>query len=446
MHLSGQQVTGKNKQFSPIDFLRRAEKLSAKYSENDLMLRNIRGTLAKIEAATYREPSTMQSLKTCEQTGMVSHLSEKRFDKDVERASHSASIQSRMLKRSQASQPQIRPTNKMTEDKRFRVTSNPKIQGINELRQLFSGVVQIKVEPNIRILTKADDHAGSSGFNLNKLRASKSIMCTNCKHKFSVNHSRGNTERTLTEGRVSIKGRPRESSKRMYPKVRGSSDSLSASSHNMNPENSITSKKKLDVIVKKSDHHKQSSSAAKRNSIDKLNFKGNQITIDKSRQKDRKDSKVGSLRNIPKAGDNYDDIHIDSWGEKPKGESPRLRTNSGNEINSMAKSDNYLQLTNSNFASSPDTRTHHNHDLLIPGDERENSSTPAFEGRIRTIPAAESRFKVESVRAHLKKESQDSLPQISLIKQEAKEISSFWQIQGDSEMRVAKHKEIYERV
>ena len=39
MYLSGEQVIGKNKQFSPIDFLRRAEKLTTKYYPNEMMLK-----------------------------------------------------------------------------------------------------------------------------------------------------------------------------------------------------------------------------------------------------------------------------------------------------------------------------------------------------------------------------------------------------------------------
>lgn len=446
MHLSGQKVTGKNKQFTPIDFLRRAEKLTFQYSDNDMMLKNIRGSLARIEAVTYREPSTMQSLKTLEQTGMVSYFSEKLYEKEVEGSSQSASVQSRMLKRSQASQPQIRSTVKKSEDKKFRVTSNPRIQGINELRKLFSGVVQIKVEPNIRILTKGDETTHKEVFNFKRLNGSKSIMCTNCQHKFSVNDSRGNTERTNTDGRVSIQAKLRDSSKKMHPKLRRSSGSISESSHNDNNANSMTDKKKIGVIVKQSDKDKQSSSGMKRGSKEYTHFHGNLISIEKAKKKDKSEPRFDSLRDISKTAENYGDMNLDSWDDRPKDLGPRLRTNSGNEIKSMAKGDDYLQLTTSNFVSSPDTRKHPNLDSLGLSIDKNTAITPAFEGRGRNPGLPESRFKVESVKAQMIKDSHESIPQVNLLKQDESAVSDYWQITGDTEMRVAKHKEIYDRM
>ena len=445
LHLSGEKVSGKTKQFSPIDFLQRAEKLVIKYCDNDMMLKNIKGSLAKIEGMTTREPSTMQSMKTIDQTGMVSYYSEKNKAKEAERShSHTASINSRMLKKSQFSQPKIETVKKTPAAKNFRVMSNPKIQTIDQIRNLFSGVVQIKVEPNIRIVTQGQEREGKQPIRVRHNTESKSIVCSHCHHHITLNDSVAPSQHS--EARFSINRHPSSAHKRPKIQPRQTSASSSAKASNEPDELSLNSKDKIKVVAKESRKHRRQSQEMKSNASNTLKDKRaslhHKIEAGAFASSDKTKSKLST------GGTEYAVQMPSSWEEAPpKDGLPRIKTNSGNEVPSLSKAENFAGLSNSGYMTSPENRSKYIAQVMSSGDEQQASSTPVFSKKVQESTsgkASQSKFGVEAQKLTTTEAISKTLSQPTITKKEVSPTDNYWQIPGDKEYRVKLHKTIYD--
>jgi hypothetical protein len=443
--LAGEKVSGKTKQFAPTDFLRRAEKLAVKYCENELMLKNIRGSLAKIEGMTYREPSTMQSIKTIDQTGMVSYLSDKKKTKEAERShSQTASINSRMLKKSQFSQPKIEPMKRVSSGKNFRVTSNPKLQSIDQIRNLFSGVVQIKVEPNIRIITQGNEHGIKKPIRVRQNTESKSIVCSHCNHHLTMNDSHAGSRQS--EVRFSIKRNPSSAKKETKKQPRHSDISSSEKASREEADLSLNSRDKIKVVkneqkkLRRVSQEITSNTSLAQNKRVSVHNKPESQVIGKERKSNSMFPK--ELAKVP-----YEVKKPITWEEESPTEMPRLKTNSGNEIHSMMVAENQGSANNSPFISSPEHRSKFVPAAISSGDEKTNHPTPSFPKK--TVDAVQngytqSKFGEEAQRQSLEDMKIKATSNPNIPKRESTLLDNYWQAPGDKEYRVNLHKNIYQ--
>lgn len=442
--MAGEKVSGKTKQFSPTDFLRRAEKLSMKYCENELMLKNIRGTLAKIEGISQREPSTMQSIKTIDQTGMVSYLSDKKKTKEAERSqSHTASINSRMLKKSQFSQPKMETLKRTSSGKNFRVTSNPKIQTIDQIRNLFSGVVQIKVEPNIRIVTQGSDQAAKKPIRVRQSTESRSIVCSQCQHHMTLNES--HHESRHSEVKFTIKRHPSSGKKEHKKLAKNSSITSSGKESKEDVDSSLHSRPKIPIIEKQVLKHRRQSQEITSNTSLTQQKRG-------SYHKNPEVSATGSQRKsgmFPKELEKvpYEVKATIPWDEDNPQDLPRPKKHSELEIQSAKELDRRGTANDSNFVSSPELKQKINQPAFSSGDEKEHYNTPVFNKKpVEAVPTGytQSKFKEEAQRNGLGDHKYQSSNQPVIVKKPASLMDNYWQIPGDKEYRVNLHKTIYQ--
>lgn len=445
LHLVGEKVSGKTKQFAPADFLRRAEKLTLKYCDNEMMLSNIRGSLVKIESITNREPSTMQSIKTSEQTGMVSCLSNKQKVKEIEQClSNTASISSRMLKKSQFSHPKLNSLKKTVSGKNFRVTSNHNSHMMDQIKSIFSGVVQIKVEPNIKIVTKSHENSIKKPVKVRHGTDTKSIVCSHCHHHLTVNESQAASQHS--DARYSVH---RTYTGRKNSKYQAQRSSISSSGKVSREEDelSITSKHKIKVVNKEAVKQRRQSEDHKSNlSMNQKEMRASlmQKMESSSGGVDAKStkSKLKEYSNTP-----FEAKPPKTWDEPATRQQPMLKTDSRTDIPGLGgTTDNFVAQSSSNFNTSPDSKSRQLNGMVSSSDEKQNFTTPVFPKKaVDASMTNQSRFSIEAKRQLVSSDViTNSNSQPITTKKELSIFDNYWQILGDKEYRVKLHKTIYE--
>lgn len=346
--LSGEHVIGKKKKYNPSDFLIRAEKLTLKYLDNEMLLKNIRGSLKNLEVSTQGTTSAPQSLKTEEQTAMFSSKTDKPDRVETEKSLRSNSIQSRMLHKSQASQPHTRTFEKKHKNSKFRVTSHPGPQTIDQIKNLFSGVVQIKVEPNIRIITNQDKEYQAKHRSVKTLKDSKVVVCHHCNHYVTDNGSQAPSMRSGKDKRFSAR-QERFDTEHAKPNVyRPRSDTLSSGSHQGNRGNSFPKRNPFKVMSKDSGKKLELEEGYKRPSTPQLIEREKNKEGLRETKASQSEQKAESLKDLSTNGQINENNSPPKRPDKPAIPLESLRINSGIDQGSMIKK------TDDNFSiSSP---------------------------------------------------------------------------------------------
>ena len=134
----------------------------------------------------------MKSLKSAERTGMVSKSSDKpvKIVDKLNLTGQSGKNGSKIIKPSQFSQPQIRQTIKINppENRDFRLTSGTinnggKVNNLDQLGRLLSGLIHIKLEPQIQIVPESLKMARGGPIRATKINGGVDSVCSRCHHQ-----------------------------------------------------------------------------------------------------------------------------------------------------------------------------------------------------------------------------------------------------------------------
>jgi hypothetical protein len=149
-----------------------------KYGDNESLLKNINNSLEKVASAQANQTksaaensvnNSLRSMKSVDKTGMISRASDQPAQvENKSKTHHTPTVNtSKVIKPSQFSQPMFKikphpqiPTQVSIEPTQpFKYVPGMHPDPIEQFSKLFSGIVQIKVEPKIRIVSGNPKHS-----------------------------------------------------------------------------------------------------------------------------------------------------------------------------------------------------------------------------------------------------------------------------------------------
>ena len=272
LFMAGESITGSTKKFSPIDFIKRAETLCLKYCDNPSLLKNIKGSLSKIVRPASGVNTSQQDVnggtsRTLDRTGMISRSMDRLPKEQVHEPTRfsantkNTSSQSH-LRKQQA--PVLKSSKKTSDLREFRLGRPVRAEAIDEIRQLFSGIVQIKVEPNIRIVAgKSELPTKKLPFKISRSGNTRDSVYSKYRPKSGIEASEAGSDANemITNGTRDLIYQRTPSSEKQFrvnsvKRKRTQVDS-DTPSRDRNQEGSLKESDKIKVVEKELDKHRQ---------------------------------------------------------------------------------------------------------------------------------------------------------------------------------------------